>query len=127
VIALFAGVDTHKDSLAVGVIDQAGMVLATRQVFNTEAGFEQLSELLERHGVRRRSRGGWTHVSNGQILCKRHNREKRASIPFNWRLRGLAKRRAAYYPPGQPGTVIRRRPRSRRRPSSGRKRRTADS
>jgi transposase len=53
VIALFAGVDTHKDSLAVGVIDQAGVVLATRQVHNTEAGFRQLSELLERHGVRR--------------------------------------------------------------------------
>jgi hypothetical protein len=59
-------------------------------------------------------RGGWTHVSNGQILCKSHNREKRASIPFNWQLRGIAKRRAAYYPPGQPGPVTRRRPPARR-------------
>jgi hypothetical protein len=66
--------------------------------------------LLETDHVHPWSRGGWTHVSNGQILCKRHNREKRASIPFGWQLRGLAKRRAAYYPPGQPVTVTRHRP-----------------
>lgn len=73
------------------------------------------TEFLEADHVHPWSRGGWTHVSNGQILCKRHNREKRASIPFNWQLRGIAKRRAAYYPPGQPGTVIRRRPADRGR------------
>jgi hypothetical protein len=73
------------------------------------------TELLEADHVHPWSRGGWTHISNGQILCKRHNREKRATIPFNWQLRGLAKRRAAYYPPGQPGTVIRRRPAEKRR------------
>jgi transposase len=50
---VFAGVDTHKDSLAVAVIDQAGRVLATRQLPNTEPGFASLVSLLQRHEVRR--------------------------------------------------------------------------
>jgi transposase len=50
---VFAGMDTHKDSLAVAVIDQAGRVLATRQLPNTETGFTRLVSLLARHGVRR--------------------------------------------------------------------------
>jgi transposase len=50
---VFAGVDTHKDSLAVAVIDQAGRNVTTRQLPNTEAGFSRLVSLLARHGVRR--------------------------------------------------------------------------
>jgi hypothetical protein len=63
---------------------------------------------LEADHVHPHSRGGWTNVSNGQALCRRHNRSKSAMIPFNWQLRGIAKRRVAYYPPGVPGTVVRR-------------------
>jgi hypothetical protein len=63
---------------------------------------------LEADHVHPHSRGGWTNVSNGQVLCRRHNRAKSATIPFNWQLKGIAKRRAAYYPPGVPGTVVRR-------------------
>ena len=33
---MFAGIDTHKDSLAVAVIDDAGQLLAAREVPNTE-------------------------------------------------------------------------------------------
>jgi transposase len=50
---VFAGMDTHKDSLTVAVIDQAGRVLATRQLPNTEPGFASLVSLLRWHGVRR--------------------------------------------------------------------------
>ena len=50
---VFAGMDTHKDSLTVAVIDQAGRVQATRQLSNTEAGFASLVSLLRRHRVRR--------------------------------------------------------------------------
>jgi hypothetical protein len=63
---------------------------------------------LQADHVHPHSRGGWTNVSNGQALCKRHNRSKSATIPFNWQLKGIAKRRASYYPPGVPGTVVRR-------------------
>lgn len=50
---MFAGVDTHKDTLAVAVIDAAGRALASLEVPNTESGFEQLAALLRRHRVRR--------------------------------------------------------------------------
>ena len=50
---VFAGVDTHKDSLAVAVIDQAGRNVTTRQLPNTDPGFGRLVSLLARHGVRR--------------------------------------------------------------------------
>jgi transposase len=50
---VFAGIDTHKDSLGVSVIDHAGRVVATRQLPNTEAGFGNLVALLQRYGVRR--------------------------------------------------------------------------
>lgn len=71
------------------------------------------TERLEADHVHPWSRGGWTHPSNGQALCKRHNRAKRATIPFRWQLRGLAKRRATYFPPGLSGIVTRRAPRRR--------------
>jgi hypothetical protein len=66
------------------------------------------TERLEADHVHPHSRGGWTNIANGQALCRRHNREKRASVPFNFQLRGLEKRRAAYYPTGVPGAVVRR-------------------
>ena len=50
---MFAGIDTHKDTLAVAVIDPAGRPLAHREVANTEHGFVQLARLLETHQVTR--------------------------------------------------------------------------
>ena len=48
---MFAGIDTHKDTLAVAVIDDAGRLLAAREVPNTEQGFVQLVGLFETHQV----------------------------------------------------------------------------
>jgi hypothetical protein len=67
-------------------------------------------ERLEADHVHPHSRGGWTHITNGQILCRSHNRAKSAGIPWNRSLRKLAERRAVYYPAGVNGTVRRRRP-----------------
>lgn len=72
------------------------------------------TESLEADHVHPWRRGGWTQVSNGRILCKNHNRQKRAAVSFNWQVCGLAKRRAAHYPPGQAGTVTRRLPAAQR-------------
>src|SRR3954464_606299 len=52
---------------------------------------------LEADHVHPYSRGGWTSVSNGQALCRRHNREKSARVPWDWQLDKLAKRRATYF------------------------------
>ena len=57
------------------------------------------------------SRGGWTRLENGQILC-RHNTLKRANVPWNFELREIEKRRLAYYPAGVSGAVVRRAPRT---------------
>lgn len=50
---MIAGVDTHQDKLAVAVIDDAGRVVARREVPNSAAGFVELVDLLARHRVRR--------------------------------------------------------------------------
>lgn len=50
---MFAGIDTHKDTLAVAVIDAAGRQRAGCEVPNTEAGFAQLGDLFTRHRVTR--------------------------------------------------------------------------
>lgn len=69
------------------------------------------TDRLEADHVHPHSRGGWTHLSNGQILCKAHNREKNAAIPWNRSLRRLAERRGSYYPESVERAVVRRRPR----------------
>jgi hypothetical protein len=66
------------------------------------------TQTLEADHVHPWSRGGQTAVLNGQALCKRHNREKRATIPYGWQLRALDKRRAAYFPPAVSAAVMRR-------------------
>ena len=48
---MFAGIDTHKDTLAVAVIDDAGRLVAAREVPNTEQGFLQLVGLFDTHQV----------------------------------------------------------------------------
>ncbi|MGY1736338.1 HNH endonuclease [Geodermatophilus sp. SYSU D00684] len=70
------------------------------------------TDALEADHVHPHSRGGWTAVSNGQALCRRHNKGKAARVPWGWELRRLARRRAAYFPPGVPTEVTRHRPRS---------------
>ncbi|WP_062310222.1 HNH endonuclease [Demequina rhizosphaerae] len=44
------------------------------------------------------SKGGPTVVSNGQALCKDHNRRKRDMTPPWWYVLALEKRRRAYFP-----------------------------
>ena len=48
---MFAGIDTHKDTLAVAVIDAAGRFVAGREVANTERGFDQLVDLFDTYQV----------------------------------------------------------------------------
>jgi hypothetical protein len=50
-------------------------------------------------------------VENGQALCRRHNKQKRAHVPSNGDLRLLARRRVGYFPPGVPTVVTRFAPR----------------
>jgi hypothetical protein len=58
----------------------------------------RMVERLEADHVHPHSRGGWTNIANGQALCQRHNRIKRAGVPYDWQLRRLAKRRSSYFP-----------------------------
>ena len=52
-IGVLAGIDTHKDTLAAAVIDPAGRPVVVTELANTEAGFDALEKLLEKHQVRR--------------------------------------------------------------------------
>jgi 5-methylcytosine-specific restriction endonuclease McrA len=67
----------------------------------------RVTEGLEADHVHPHSRGGWTRISNGQALCKRHNRQKRATVPFDIQLRSLEKRRLGYFPEGTSGSIMR--------------------
>jgi transposase len=49
----FAGIDTHKDTLAVAVIDAAGRVVFQSQQPNSDDGYRRLLAVLTRHGVSR--------------------------------------------------------------------------
>ncbi|EON22137.1 transposase [Nocardioides sp. CF8] len=51
VSGLFAGIDTHKDTLAVAVVDEQGRQVASREVGNTDDGFADLAALFQRLGV----------------------------------------------------------------------------
>ena len=50
---MLAGIDTHKDTLAVAVIDPAGRPVIVTELANTETGFDTLEDLLSRHQVTR--------------------------------------------------------------------------
>ena len=50
---MLAGIDTHKDTLAVAVIDQAGRPVVVTEIANPEAGFTVLEQLLVKHAVTR--------------------------------------------------------------------------
>jgi transposase len=45
--------DSHKSSLAVGVIDELGRVLAAREFANDERGHDSLLAWIDRHGMER--------------------------------------------------------------------------
>ena len=65
------------------------------------------TQKLQADHIHPHSKGGRTHIRNGQLLCARHNKEKSARIPFEWQLRLLARNRASYFPAGMDGRVIR--------------------
>lgn len=50
---MFAGIDTHKDTLAVAVVDAAGVQVAATEVVNAAAGFVAVAQLLAAQGVGR--------------------------------------------------------------------------
>ena len=52
------------------------------------------------------SKGGPTIVSNGQALCRDHNRRKRDLMPPWWYVLSLERRRRAYFPAGVDVRVI---------------------
>lgn len=51
------------------------------------------------------SKGGPTIASNGQALCRGHNRSKAAMTPPWWYVRSLERRRRGYFPEGVPVEV----------------------
>ncbi len=50
---MLAGIDTHKDTLAVAIIDLAGRPVMVTELANTEAGFDALEQLVRKHSVSR--------------------------------------------------------------------------
>src|SRR5215204_1660859 len=53
VTLVIAGIDTHKDTLAVAVVDDSGRLVAGGDVPNTERGFAQLVDMFTAHHVQR--------------------------------------------------------------------------
>lgn len=62
---------------------------------------------LEADHVHPWSRGGRTALINGQALCRRHNKQKGASIPFRWQVRRLQRRRDRYISTQPPPGIVR--------------------
>lgn len=50
---MYAGIDTHKDTLAVAVIGPNGRLTASCELPNTNSGFAELTDLLIAHRVKR--------------------------------------------------------------------------
>ena len=50
---VFAGIDSHKDTLAVAVIDGGGRAVSVRQPPNGPAGFTALAALAVEHSAQR--------------------------------------------------------------------------
>ncbi len=48
---IIAGIDTHKDTLAVAVIDHAGRPIWNQELANTEVGFDQVETIVATRGV----------------------------------------------------------------------------
>ncbi len=58
---MFAGIDSHKDTLAVAVIDGGGRAVTVRQLPNDPAGFTALADLAVEHRVERMGIEGSTN------------------------------------------------------------------
>jgi transposase len=52
-VGVLAGIDTHKDTLAVAVSDDAGRPVVVTELANTETDFDALEALLAEHAVSR--------------------------------------------------------------------------
>jgi transposase len=52
-VGVLAGIDTHKDTLAVAVIDDVGRPVVVTELPTTEAGFDALEQLMTEHRVAR--------------------------------------------------------------------------
>jgi len=50
---VIAGIDSHKDTLAVAVVDDTGRLVASGDVPNTERGFAQLVDMFTSHHLQR--------------------------------------------------------------------------
>src|SRR3954467_2172295 len=117
---VLAGIDTHKDTLAVAVIDPAGRPVVVRQLANTEAGFDALEELLDKHQVRRVGIEGSGNYGRGAAV-----RLVLAGVPAVVEVPPSLTSRERTGRPGQgktdPGGCGRRRPdhRARGRPAPG--------
>jgi transposase len=48
---MFAGVDTHKDYLAVAVIDHAGRIVRQLEMPSQDSGYAPLPAMLSSHNV----------------------------------------------------------------------------
>ena len=72
---MFAGIDSHKDTLAVAVIDTAGRVVTARQVANEPDGFTVLARMVAEHhvvrvGIEGSTNFGWaaaTHLAEAGV------------------------------------------------------------
>src|SRR4030095_4720490 len=53
VTLVIAGIDTHKDTLAVAVVDDAGRRIPEGDIPTTERGFVQLVNMFDTHHVQR--------------------------------------------------------------------------
>lgn len=50
---MYAGIDSHKDTLAVAIVDDSGRKVTTATVANEPGGYDKLAKLLADHGVTR--------------------------------------------------------------------------
>jgi hypothetical protein len=65
---VLAGIDTHKDTLAVAVIDLAGRPVIVTELANTEASFDALEELVKEHSVSRVGTEGSGNYGRGAAI-----------------------------------------------------------
>ena len=66
---MFVGVDTHKDTLAVAVIDHAGRVVRQLELPNQDSGYVRLLALLSSHNFGWASKGLATSAGRRRSTC----------------------------------------------------------
>ena len=75
-VGVLAGIDTHKHTLAVAVIDRTGRPVVVTEVGTTESGLDALEELLAHHQV---TRVGIKGRARGRIASEPTDAEDRSS------------------------------------------------